>query len=220
MEGKLFMFILHPNTFGDFDLGNVPEFIEAWGHYYINNPPTILGANAQIVYAQELNIGNPLTQENIIRLLRWKDPRMLTHSDNNPNPRVQRVIERIQDLNNFRNGQLSEDNFKHITGEIFPNGHVWRIFLFHICNPAQYPIIDRYVKLAFCYHTQNNFENNWSLEEAWGHYQNYIQYFFDIYSALGNHVPPDNNIECVQALKLVDNALMAFGQFLEKYGLE
>ena len=110
-------------------------------------------------------------------------------------------------------------NAKQITGEIFPNGHVWRIFLFHISRPSEYPIIDRYVKLAFYFHTQNNFENNWNLEQAWDQYQMYIQYFFNIYQVYVNNVPPDNDIVYVENLKLVDNALVAFGQFLNKYSL-
>ena len=51
----------------------------------------------------------------------------------------------------------------------------------------------------------------------WEPYQKYIEYFNKIYQALGNHTPPKYNIECIEDLKRIDNALMAFGQFLSKY---
>ena len=215
------MFTLHPENFGDFDLNNALEFVESWGQYYVDAPPYILGTNDPIVYIDELNIGNQLIQQNIIRLLRWKDPRMLTHikRDGEINPRVQRVIEKIQDLNDFRDDQLSEEDFIHITGDIFQHGHVWRIFLFHIYKPSEYPIIDRYVRQAFCCHTMHNFNGHWSLEYAWDMYQQYTEYFNQIYEMTQFDHGMDNNVEHVINLKQIDNALMAFGQFLEKYGL-
>jgi len=216
------MFTLNQEDFHNFDLNNVQNFIQFWEQYYNYTSPNILGLNARIDYATELNIGNPLTIENIIRLLRWKDPRLLTHKNGNniKNPKVNGVLNRIQDLNEFRGGRLTEARFRTITGEIFPNGHVWRVFLFHICKPIQYPIIDRYVKLAFNCHVSNNiFDDAWTLEDAWDQYMNYVGYFINIYNALNNNAPPPNNVEGVQALKRVDNALMAYGQFLEKYGL-
>jgi len=214
--------MLRPENFCDFNLNNTLEFVGFWERYYMNDAPKIVGTNEKIDYISELNINKNLTIQNIIRLLRWKDSRMLTYTSGTgkTNSRVQGVIEKIKDLNNFRNGQSSEEHFKRITANIFQHGHVWRIFLFHICKPSEYPIIDRYVKLAFCCHTGHNFQDDWTLENAWDRYQQYIQYFKNIYtSALGNHVL-DNDIEHVQVLKRVDNALMAFGQFLSKYGNE
>ena len=94
-----------------------------------------------------------------------------------------------------------------------------RIFLFHICKPYKYPIIDRHVVSAYNCHTNTEFiVENVNLNEAnWEHYMGYRKYFFEIANAYYNHNDDyEWNQNDTERLKKIDNALMAFGQFLGK----
>src|SRR5436853_7927950 len=98
------MFVLNLNGFRAVDTNRVTQFVECWERYY-------RGKDQE--YLAELNLGNDLTEQNIARLLRWKDQRMLTHpkKDGAPNLRVTRVLERIDSMNCFRNGNLTAFDF-------------------------------------------------------------------------------------------------------------
>lgn len=217
------MFTLNKNQFNEFDIRKARQFVDYWsGHYYYDIK--VLNSDERIVYFKELNLGNKLTEQNIKRLLRWKDPRMLTEvilSGSNKgknNERVRRVMEKLEYINDFRLGNMSEDNFKRETERIFPNGIIWQIFLFHIARPFEYPMADQNVFRAFS--TQKQME---CPPEDWDGYKHYIDYFFQI--AISARIiagkPIGNEIdikETVCRLKKVDDALFAFGKFLSSYG--
>jgi len=216
------MFVLNNEEFGNFDLVNAHEFVTYWNALYIGKPARIVGAEERIDYFSELNMDHALNEENIIRLLRWKDPRRLTHpilsgpNEGNPNQQVQLVLESMDSLNGFRDGNISEDDFIEIASQIFPNGHVWTIFLFHICRPVEYPIADQHVFRAFFRHMDVVPCDGQRLAAMWKTYLGYVDYFMGIFQAV--HQDPAQDI--VQTMKHVDNALVAFGQFLKKYGNE
>ena len=96
------MFTLNRNDFRVADTNRLVEFVECWNRYYRGNDDE---------YCAALNLGNDLTKQHISRLLRWKDPRFLTHpnQDGSPNPRVERVLERTASINDFRNGRIDAD---------------------------------------------------------------------------------------------------------------
>jgi hypothetical protein len=123
------MYLLNRDDFRAVDTNCLARFVESWERYYKGNDDE---------YLAELNLGNDLTEQNISRLLRWKDPRFLTHpkkAGGGPNPRVRCVLERTVSINRFRHGELTADDFGKITQGIFPTGIIWQLFLFSSGSP-------------------------------------------------------------------------------------
>jgi len=207
---------------GEFDLNKAKQFVDYWGKPYSYAKVKDCNTNEVIYYLEELNLGSRLTENNLKRLLRWKDPRMLTEkilfgpNKGKENIKVFKVLERRNIINRFREGNLEAEEFKKATEGIFPNGFVWQIFLFHIARPFEFPIADRNVFQSFSIHKKTIVPRDWE------GYKEYIDYFFQIALAAsiiterpkGNE--PDLK-EIVKELKIVDNALVAFGQFLNSY---
>jgi hypothetical protein len=206
------MFVLDTNLFGDDNLGNAQVFVERWSRCYSDNVK-VYNNNEIISYVNELNLDNNLTEENVKRLLRWKDPRQLTEiiltgpNRGQPNEKVFRVLEQLVEINQFRSEQLAEDRFREMVAEIFPNGFIWQVFLFHIAKPCVFPIADQNVFRAFNKIMNNNVD-------IWEQYINGYRVFF-----FGLATAADKNINDVSALKCVDNALFEFGKFLRKYDI-
>jgi hypothetical protein len=153
------MFILDKSKFWDSDLRNAKEFVKFWSKYYSYKIKAIKSGDS-ISYINELNLKNDLTEQNVKRLLRWKDPRMLTEkilsgpNSGDENYRVKRILNKLRDINDFRNGRIGEKSFLKIVENIFPNGLIWSVFLFHIARPYEFPIADQNVFQAFS--IQNN----------------------------------------------------------------
>ncbi len=219
------MFILNVKQFGEFDLTLAKQFVDYWSKHYSYDSVKAFDSDEVINYIDELNLGNNLSEQNVKRLLRWKDSRMLTEKilsgprKGNENKKVLKVIEKREQINKFRRGEIDLNYFKNETEKIFPNGFVWRIFLFHIAQPFEYPIVDHNVFLAFS--TQKLTE----IQKDWDGYQQYRDYFFQIAISSGIIVEKpkghESDIkEIVKRLKRVDDALFAFGQFLRSYGRE
>lgn len=216
------MFILNVKQFEEFDLYKAKQFVDYWSNKYQNDSVKAFNSTEVIDYVEELNLGSNLSEQNIKRLLRWKDPRRLTEKilsgpdEGKDNKKVLKVIENIDWFNKFRQGKIGEEEFKIKTKVIFPNGFVWQIFLFHIARPFEFPIADQNVFRAFStqQHTMEPID--------WGGYKDYIDYFFQIAKSSGISVekPKEHESdlkEIVEKLKNVDNALFAFGQFLRSY---
>ena len=72
------MFILSQNDFYVRDVDRLLPFVKCWECYY-RDSTKLPNSDDEIDYFSELNLGDNLTEQNLIRLLRWKDPRMLTH---------------------------------------------------------------------------------------------------------------------------------------------
>ena len=220
------MFILNVKQFGKFDLTRAKQFVDYWRKKYSHDSVKTFDGDEVIDYIDELNLGNNLSEQNVKRLLRWKDPRMLTEKilsgprKGSENKKVLRVIEKREQINKFRQGEIGVNDFKNETERIFPNGFVWRIFLFHIARPFEYPIADENVFRAFSTHKLTKTPESWD-----GGYQQYRDYFFQIAISSGIIVekPKGHELnikEIVKGLKRVDDALFAFGQFLSSYGGE
>jgi hypothetical protein len=217
------MFILNSKQLAEFDLNKAKQFVSYWGKPYSFTKVKDFNTKENIDYIEELNIGARLTENNINRLLRWKDPRMLTEKilsgpdKGKDNRKVIKVLERRNTINEFREGTLGIEEFKIITEEIFPNGFVWKVFLFHIARPFEFPIADRNVFQSF------SIQKKTIIPTDWKGYKNYVDYFFQVAIAAniifekprGNE---SNLKEIVKELKKVDNAIFIFGQFLNSYG--
>jgi hypothetical protein len=199
--------VLDRQAFRSVDTNCVVPFVECWERYY--------GADDREYFA-ELNIGNDLAEENIVRLLRWKDPRMLTHprkADGEPNPRVMRVLEQTASLNGFRNGDLTPDEFEGVTHCIFPNGIIWQLFLFHLARPADWPIADQNVFRSY------SVMFNTTVPDSFGAFGSYSKTFQRLAAGLRRHSGIDDNDQklVIRTNKRLDNALFAFGRFLATY---
>jgi hypothetical protein len=113
------MFVLKRDEFGVVDRRRIAPFVKCWERYY-------RGAEKGFQeYLSQLNLGRDLTNDNIKRLLRWKDARWLTHPmkhNGGPNPRVARVLRQRASINAFRKGRLSAKEFTRIVKKIFPSG--------------------------------------------------------------------------------------------------
>ncbi len=207
------MFTFNQDAIADYNLNNAKEFIAFWNSFY-KDKITVFKFKLLIDYFAELNVGNVLTTENIRRLLRWKDQRSLTQEiisgkkQGSENPRIRQVVDILDDINKFRAGVITEDQFK-TTSSIFPNGIIWQIFLFHIAKPSEYPIADQNVFCSMSVHKYNAIH----LKQNWETYEQYRTYFMDIANACKILVDEQH----LRELKRIDNALMSFGQFLKKY---
>jgi hypothetical protein len=203
------MYVLNRNAFRSVDTNCVVPFVECWERYY--------GADDHDrEYFAELNIGNDLTEQNVVQLLRWKDPRMLTHprkADGEPNPRVTRVLEQMSSLNRFRHGDLTTDKFQAITHNIFPNGIIWQLFLFHLARPADWPIADQHVFRSY------SVLFNAAVPDSIATFASYSKTFQELAARLrrGLGIDDDDQALVVRTNKRLDNALFAFGQFLATY---
>ena len=213
------MFVITRKILRDFDINKARQFVDYWGKPHTFASVKCYDSDEEVNYIEELNMGNRLTEQNIKRLLRWKDPRMLTEKilsgpdEGKENKRVLKVLERRDDINQFREFGIGIEDFKRVTKEIFSNGFVWQIFLFHIARPHEFPIGDRNVFKSYSIHKQLKIPENWT------EYEDYIDYFFQIAIAANiiSEKPQGNEsnlIEIVKELKRVDNALVAFGQFV------
>jgi hypothetical protein len=143
--------------------------------------------------------------------LRWKSPRHLTHEskEGKQNSKVQKSLEGIEIINKFRNLQIADQDFFNFTGTVFPNGFVYRAFLFHIARPADYRIWDQHVARVHARLT------NRANTIDWEHYENYRTWFANLKIAL--KIERELSKESMQRTKHLDDALMAFGQFLANY---
>jgi hypothetical protein len=220
------LFTLNQSNIANFDLQNAKDFVESWRRYYRADTVEVLDSeqiegglqSRQIIdYFKELNVGADLSEENIRRLLRWKDRRLLTQTilsgknKGKSNPKVNRVLENIVGINQFRNGRIGEDEMRTLAAKIFPKGNVWQFYLLHIAQPHIYPIADVNVFAACALHTRLTLSKPYS----WQDYQGYKVYFGKIAQELGIPFATSN----IRKLKEIDNALVAFGQFLIKYRL-
>ena len=221
------MFVIRQAELRALDLSQASEFIEYWRQFYTDNVK-VYGSQEQINYGKELNVGHDLTPQNLKRLLRWKDPQFLTEeihggtADAHLNPKVQKVLSELPSINAFRCNKLPDSEYRGVVSNLFPNGVVWRAFLFHLARPAEYPIADRFVFRA---------ARSWlgaekpKSGETWSDYDKYRSLFVQICQAAGRlqsepSLEDSHDLTPVLRLKTVDDALMSFGRFLETFDPE
>ncbi|HEX4377005.1 MAG TPA: hypothetical protein VHZ99_07635 [Steroidobacteraceae bacterium] len=211
------MFFLDRDQFHGLNVSLLTSFVTSWERYYRDPVSVYPGGNQPIDYLRELNLSGDLTAENVTRLLRWKDPRMLTHPKVSgggaaANEQVVRVLEELHRLNEFRRGEMDEKSFEAVTKQVFPSGFVWPLFLFHIARPWEWPIGDQHVFRAYTalFGVQS--------PETFADFRHYRRSFSDLAGRL--MLSAQSNAErsaTVASNKRLDNALMAYGQFLDAY---
>lgn len=212
------MFFLQPGHFGQFDKKKLRDFVCSWEKLYQDNI-NIYGYEKVIDYFSELNIDGTLSKDNVIRLLRWKDPKYLTDTicsgpnKNKENERVKRVLDSLSEISKFRNDEIKESEFLETTKRIFSSGIIWKLFLFHIARPLEYPIADQHVFRVYALHRKE------AKPQSFDQYLEYKCYFDELATSFLEAVGKNDasRIERLRERKRLDNALVAFGQFLKKY---
>lgn len=210
------MFLLNREEFRGVNTSIVADFVSCWERYYRNPISVSPTNNVAIDYFSELNLFGDLTVDNVTLLLRWKDPRMLTHpkatDGTTDNPRVVRVLNHIDTLNAFRHGNINQEAFTKVTRKIFPNGPIWRQFLFHVARPWERPIADQHVFRAHA----ALFGIDIPLTPDG--FQLYSSNFMKLARHLDPTMTDSADYSAIVALhKRLDSALMAYGQFLSAY---
>lgn len=206
------MFVLDKSQFSNSSTSNISQFVGFWSKFYDYTVKETT-KKQPIDYFQEISIGKNLTKKNITRLLRWKSPRGLTPNNKKGlnNSKVSLVLKNIKKINKFRNCEISEHKFLEITCQIFSHGWIFRIFLFHIARPFDYPIFDQHVARVHALLSQ---EDN---TEDWDQYLKYRSWYFDLLKQVCQSRARDCG--CLLSHKNLDSALMAYGQFLAKYNI-
>lgn len=120
---------------------------------------------------------------------------------------INRAIEKLMDINNFKNGRLSESDFDKVAKYISPTGHIIRLFLFHISKPKEYALFDQHTFRAFYYfETGKIHKGSITFAKVRKYYDRYSSFFRELCEEFkGKHKPKD-----------IDNALMAYGKELKK----
>jgi hypothetical protein len=206
------MFCLNRDDFRRRDEAQLAGFVICWERYYRGSVPVSPTDATLIDYEAELNIQGALTDQNVARLLRWKDPRMLTHPkvDGTNNHRVENVLAQLDAINQFRNGILDQQAFAQTTAGIFPNGIVWQLFLFHIARPWEWPIADQHVFRAHAVLFDQ------PAPQTLAGFEQYRNNFAQLAQALPD-IHNGSRVDIVRRNKRLDDALMSYGQFLLAY---
>lgn len=177
---------------------NIEEFISFWRQYYDE------GKYPDKKYESNLNKNGLLDEDGIKYLWEWKNGNPLSKKKQLV---IKKTIEKLADLNNFRKlDRITSDGAKslwEIAGQI-TNGFVWRIFVLHMARPQVFPIFDQHVFRAFTYLTTGEIPEKMTRELK--NYDAYRKFFFSVVD------------QSKKEDREVDQALMAFGQYLQSYG--
>ena len=171
------------------------DFISFWSQFYDE------GKYPDSIYEQNLNRDGALQEENVEPLLEWKNARPLSSAKKQI---VLKINKNLVKFNDFRQlSKVSDRDFQmfwNLVSGIIRTGFVWKIFLFHIARPDDYPIVDQHVLRSW------NFLRKGKVDEPEMNLQNYWDYR-DFFLHLVE--------ESTKTLRDTDRALMAFGQFLK-----
>lgn len=171
-------------------VGSVTQFIDCWSKYY--------NAYSDEIYFSHIN--NDLLSENDIReLFVWKNGMKL--SDLKSHSIETKVISKLMVINTLR--KTDKLDFDTISANFKDVSAIWKIFLMHIINPAEFPIFDQHVYRAMRYIKTNQIEelrNNDQIKLRI--YENeYLVFYRDLSSEINDY-------------RKLDKALWAFGKFL------
>ncbi|MEK6938097.1 MAG: hypothetical protein AABX04_03560 [Nanoarchaeota archaeon] len=168
---------------------NQEEFISSWSNLYLDA--------FEENYVSRIN-KKQFSEEDIKELFVWKAQHKLfrTHTKF-----VDNVIAKLSIVNELKNS-FDEARFEEEFGS---EAAIWQIFLKHIIQPQQFPIFDQHTYRAFMFVEKGEIlelpKNN---KKKLNIYQEEYQPFF-------------NQFNCSNKKK-IDEALVAFGEFLKAYG--
>lgn len=181
-----------------FDFKEIKEFIDCWEKFYNRKKydPKTYFTNLKITDSGY----EKLTEDNISILLKWKDKQHFSKD------KIKKIIDKINDINNFRFGKITEQEFP----TFFPKGDgIWDVFIKHIAKPIEFPLYDQHVFRSYRFH---NCVGKNEIKESYPDYKNY---FSSIYKSYYDKEKFEANIQTVKNMKKIDNALMAYGKFLK-----
>jgi len=176
------------------------EFVDFWKRFYDE------GKYPDEEYKEHLNENGLLERDKIQRLWEWKNGTPLSEKKQ---PIIERTIEKLPEINRYRSlNEITEDDIRNLrqVAEYITNGFIWQIFVLHMAKPKYFPIFDQHVFRAFKYLTTGKLveRRNYSFDVD---YMNYRRHFFELVELSKKRI------------REVDQALMAFGQYLPNYSL-
>lgn len=147
-------------------------------------------------------IKEPLTEENLRRLFRWKNQIDFANHDSKSKA-MNRIISRLEELRELSPTTTAESfltQFDDLSA-------IWRIFLLHCWSKGKYPIYDQHVHRAMSFICLGKMEEigTWSDKRK-------------ACSYLKRYLPFSKNLGVANTQK-VDQALMVFGRFLKTYSI-
>lgn len=173
------------------------QFVSFWSERYNQ------GKYSDDEYFRNLNLEGLLSEDNIRYLWEWKNAGPLSPKKK---PVIEKTINKLTEINKFRKLSRINNNdidlFYKLTSEIVGTGLIWRIFLFHIARPDEFPIFDQHVFRAFNFINESAVDIS-AVPESMEDYNNYRDFFWNFVKESNKH------------WREADKALMAFGQFLK-----
>lgn len=171
---------------------SLDEFVRFWRKLYSYGNEQLYIRN---IHNKEFDEGN------LRELYHWKNGMTLSGSGGKEKSLNEKIIKRINHINSFKKDEsIDLESFNSIFGDV---SAVWRIFLLHIIKPDTYPIYDQHVHRAYNYlhgedwkSINNNLSNKVKLDFYYNHYLPFVFSMKEL------------------KIKEVDEALFAFGQFL------
>ena len=188
--------VIYVNLFKlNFQTCSATDFISFWNGRYNE------GKYSDEDYEKNLNRRGFLTPKNVQYLLEWKNAKPLSKRKQALADRTKRQIAKF---NKFRSlHEVSEPDFQgfwSFISTIISYGIVWKVYLLHISRPNDFPIVDQHVLRAWNFLTKRRVEEP---EQTLENYRRYRFFFFELTKQSGKDP------------RIVDRALMAFGQFLK-----
>lgn len=123
---------------------------------------------------------------------------------------VDKIVDKLKNLNQFRKrADVNWTRFKDFYKETIlkcTNGKIWGVFIAHIAQPTNFPILDQHVIRAYKYITTGKINDK---------YPNNQKEFFDFYKEYTTFFKKLNN-ELNQGYRIIDKTLWAFGKALKQ----
>ena len=170
--------------------GTVQQFVECWKEYY--------NAYSDDTYFKHIT-NDPLDTKDIRELFNWKNGMALSYAKKKSIE--SKVLVKLDLINSLRRNKHLE--FDQLNEHFNDVAAIWRIFIMHIINPAEFPIFDQHVFRAMRYlktHRVEELKNEDNVKIAI--YKNeYLQFYNEFSSGIND-------------LRSCDKALWAFGKFL------
>jgi len=180
---------------------DIKDFIYFWGKYYNEGryPDKIY---FDCLKKKHWQIGD------LDRIFEWKNGSRLSQKKQKV---LNKVYDNLETINTFRGLKRPSDEefndfYKKVCCSVISSGLVWRIFLVHLTHPEDYPMVDKFTFIAYNFFSN---KNPYSKKEADEYlrkneliaYLPFRKFFLELNKRINNY-------------RVVDRALMAFGQFL------
>jgi hypothetical protein len=173
---------------------DIADFLACWGKCYDE------GKYSDEKYKQALNLNGLLEKDGIQYLFEWKN-------GGNLSAKKQHIVDsaktKISILNEFRKkSRVTELDFDEVwdfASSIIDSGIVYKVYLAHISRPADFPLVDQHVLRAWNYLKTKRIEE---IDQNKQVYLEYRKFVLGIQKQSG------------KSLREIDQAMMAFGQFL------